>query len=193
MSANEDVVGDVVREVDASGIRPEARSGAIDRLCEQRGLSMYDSYHALLPELKQTSREAGAVAKKRGYAKNIYGRRRHLPANKSWLAFNSVCQSGAGDMMKERMVALDELVPEFRQVLAVHDSTVGLVELDVLKRDDSVLRRIVDVMSDPERPLKVPVRADIGWSERSWGEADSDERRIKFGLNSAQGGGGPQA
>src|SRR6185437_451916 len=147
LAINEDFVGDIIKEVDASGVRPESRGAMIQMLCEQRALKIYNEYHnKLLPELKQASRQASAACRKRGYVRNHYGRRRILDEKWAHKAFNAVCQSGAGDLLKERMVALNDEVPELLQVASVHDEIVGYAPLELLEKDDNLLRRIVTVL-----------------------------------------------
>ncbi len=176
LSINEGFVGDVKAEVEASGCRPEAKASMFKMLCEQRALALYNMYHReLLPELKANSSAAGNAARRKGYVTNHSGRRRYLPETRSHIAFNAVCQSGAGDMFKERMVALDKEIPELIQVAAVHDEIVSYAPLELLEKDDKFLERVVTVLNDPDRPLRVPVRWSIGWSKENWAHAKSKE------------------
>jgi len=181
MAMNKDVVGDIIERVKAAVEDPTERQAAIKRMCEQRGLEVYTGYHAALPELKPTQRMASGTAVNRGYVRNWYGRRRHLDARFAHKAFNSLCQSTAGDICKERMVALDAEIPEFEINTQVHDEVVGYAPLEVLRDpDERLLRRIVNVLCDVERPLTVPVRWTIGWSEAHWADAKSEEHERKF-------------
>lgn len=179
LSNNSDVVGEVVKEVDAMGVSGAERVAAINRLCALRAETVYATYHQTLPELKPTSREAENAARARGYVRNHYGRRRHLSAMDAHKAFNSACQSTAGDMIKERMIALGKQVPEFKQAIQVHDQLVGYAPAKYAG-DLDFLRSITDVMNQPSRPLSVPVRATIAWSASSWGDASQDEKELKL-------------
>lgn len=155
--------------------------GLVRQMCEMKALAIWRKYHEdLLPELKPTSRRASGACVKQGFVRNLYGRRRHLPAKAAHAAFNTVCQSGAGDMVKERMVALREEVPEFQMIAQVHDEILGEVPLELVERDDALLRRITSVLCVPTRQLKTPMRWSIGWSAKHWLEAKSDERQMKF-------------
>jgi DNA polymerase-1 len=179
LSVNEELVGATIAEVKALGLPDDQVQLAVARACERRALEVYDKYHATLPELKPTARAAETACKRRGYTRNHFGRRRHLPAHAAFAAFSTVCQSSAGDLMKERMVALDDEVPEFRQMACVHDQVLSYAPLDVL-RAEHVRRRAVEVMNATSRPLTVPVRTSIGWSETSWLHAASKEREERF-------------
>lgn len=180
LAINEDFVGAIVKEVEASGIREEQKLAMVNALCEQKALQIYSDYHTkLLPELKPTSRQATARAKIKGYVRNHSGRRRYLPDNRAHTAFNSACQSSAGDMVKDRMVALDREVPELIQIAQVHDEIVGYAPLELLEAPgDPLLHRIIDVLCAPEKPFRVPIRWSIGWSSKSWAHAKSKEREM---------------
>jgi DNA polymerase I-like protein with 3'-5' exonuclease and polymerase domains len=183
LKINKDFVGDVIKRVDESNIRPEERAAAIDCESTVRAEAVYAKYHAEMPELKRVSRYATAVCYERGYVKNHYGRRRHLPQKASHVAFNSLCQSSAGDLVKERMLALQREVPEFLQIAQVHDEIVGLLPEEMVATDadaDHNLQRIVAVLNEPDRPLKVPIRWGIGFSRNNWAEAKSDDAERKY-------------
>lgn len=183
MSIDKAIVGDVIKQVDEmKDLRPESRRSTIAMLCQQRGNAIYDGYHNMLPQLKMTTRQAADVCARRGYARNWYGRRRHIPRDRAHIAFNTLCQSTAGDYIKERQVALRDELPWLQQVTQVHDQVLGYVELDRLQGDKELatLRSIVDIMNVPSRAFKVPFRTTIGWSDRTWKHAQSEEREKKI-------------
>jgi DNA polymerase-1 len=183
MSVNKEVVAGVIAEIEAaySQYSSEARAHAVQAACAKRGAEVYDAYHRMLPELKPVSRQAAGACSVRGYVRNLYGRRRHLGAKFAHKAFNSAVQSTAGDLTKERMLALEQEVPELLQVTQVHDCVLGLLPLDLLEGDENprVLNNIVDCMNHPQLDLRVPVRTTIGWSSKNWAEADEDSERRK--------------
>lgn len=183
LSTNADVVGDVIKELDAlsTPLPPDERKAAIERGCKQRALQVYAKYHELLPELKPTSHAAESACRKRGYARNFYGRRRRLPGNRAHTAFNTVCQSTAGDMIKERMLALDREMPHNLLCAQVHDQVLSYMPLDMISDSDtSQLKRICDIMNAPARPLAVPVKTSIGWSDKNWLDAQAEDREMKL-------------
>lgn len=160
------------------GLPPEERRRRAERA--------YDAYHALMPELKRTSRRAGAVAASRGYIRNGYGRRRNLPLSRAHVAFNTVCQGWAADMMKDRMVQLSRVLPDdWHMLMQVHDELVlevpaevaGEMHTEVIEkkevrlqrpRDWESLRWLQDVMETPRVPLRVPMRVSVGISTTDW-------------------------
>ena len=180
LSINEDFVGDVIAEVDALGLEGAEREAAIKRATVSRAEGVYKRYHEAMPELKRTSKFASGRCVKNGYVRNHYGRRRHLPEKAAHVAFNSINQSSAGDLVKERMLALRREVPELIQVAQVHDEILGLLPKELVQNDDHYLRKIVGVLNNPNRPLTVPVRWSIGYSEKHWAEAKGDDAERKY-------------
>jgi len=75
--------------------------------CEARANKVYDIYEARMPGIKSTAYRAMQLCQVRGWVKNAYGRRRHLPAAHAYKAFNSLVQGCAMDCIKERMVAMN--------------------------------------------------------------------------------------
>ena len=160
---------------------------------EEKGLEVYNKYHNTLPELKQVSRVAAGVAHNRGYVKNLYGRRRHLPQKISHIAFNTLNQGSAADLIKERTVALAPILEgtPIRMTVFVHDSILFTGPEEAIY-DDRTVNDIVSVMEHPscEDILRVPIRCTYGRSRESWFDADDDDNnpdaglRIPYGYNS---------
>ncbi len=75
-------------------------------------------YHARWPGFQRVSERAAQVAASEGYIKLWSGRRRHLHRSEARLAWNSLLQGGAFEIVKRRMLALKEQPI----VLQVHDS-----------------------------------------------------------------------
>lgn len=162
-------------------LAPEFALQAFKRLCRDRAEHVYVTYHRMLPSLKRTSAEAARAAKRRGYVHNAYGRHRHLPPSHAHIAFNTVNQSTAADLIKERTVEIDDLleqagVPVYI-VAQVHDEELFEGETAFLKSEDGkrVLNDIVWLMEHPQVDLKIPVRTSCGVSEKTWAEAGSDD------------------
>lgn len=144
------------------------------RLANIKAQHTYDTYHARLPSLKRTTYEAERLCRQRGWVKNIYGRHRHLPVTHARKAFNSVCQSSAADLMKERLVALWRAGYEL--VGSVHDEII--ITMPVERYTDEVRQNIVQILEAPEAALRVPIRASIGSSLESWKDASDNSCTI---------------
>jgi len=179
LAINKKFVGTIWDEiVNDSTIPPEARRAAVERACAYRATAVFDKYHADLPELRSVRERAAAACRARGSVRNHYGALRHLPEQAAHTALPSLCQSTAGELCRERMVALAEEVPEFEMFAQVHDEVAGYAPLE-LCQDERFLRKIVKVLESPSRPFRVPIKAAIGWGP-NWAIAKSDDAKRKF-------------
>lgn len=159
------------------------------QLCQIRAKKVYDTYHETLPELKKTSKRAADVVRhrarteylpentvqtmseRRGFTTNHYGRRRHLPVRLAHIAFNTLNQGTAADLMKERMVACERMLadrhPYVQMLLVVHDDILCQCPKDAPV--DAVVADMVACLEQPSRPLRVPVRIGVNaLSDTNW-------------------------
>jgi DNA polymerase I len=176
-----EVIGDVKAEVDRlvmdGAIDKADEVRAFDVRCEARAERMYERYHAMMPNLKRTSRHCAAVCKARGYVFNRMGRRRHLPPAFAHKAFNSLCQGWAADIQKERTVALHDALrgTPIQMVANVHDETLLQGPTEVM-RDRRTQISIAWLLEHPRCDLEVPLRVSCGLSEQHWAEACTDAK-----------------
>lgn len=180
LMSNPDIIKElsekIVKMLAAGKIKEEQREETFNKLCRVHAETAFDTYHTKIPGLKDTSRSATQACKMRGYIFNAYGRRRHLPSNVCYKAFNSLIQSCAMDLMKERMVALSPRYNKktrelgIRLAANVHDEL--LFELPVgLLEDDEVCSYIVKTLETPNIEFRIPMATDIGRSRLTWAEA----------------------
>ncbi len=99
----------------------KSKIGLILKINDEEARDLYDEYHETWPGFKRMTEKATQLAKRDGYIKLWTGRRRHLNGSKGQehrLAWNSITQGGAFEIVKRRMLALaTEPI-----VLQVHDS-----------------------------------------------------------------------
>lgn len=175
LSVNEDIVTDIQSKVEAmiaGGEIDESKSkNVFDVMARRRGEMVYDTYHDTLPGVRRTARRATAVAKSRGYVRNIAGRRRRLPKDRAHIAFNTLNQSSAADIVKAAMV---ELARELRgtplqMVVNVHDEILIEGPVDAVS-DPDVMRGVVAVLERDRFGLSVPTRWHAAHVATSWGD-----------------------
>lgn len=177
LSVNGDVVGHLKAEVDemiAAGRIPAERAmQAFNVLCRRKAEEVYSTYHTTLPGLKRTSYRACQALKEKGYVYNVHGRHRHLPHDKAHKAFNTLCQGEAADLIKERTVALAEVLkaeaPYVELLGNVHDELLMRAPTELITEE--LKRRIVEVLESPAVPLRVPLRFTIGVDSTDWRRA----------------------
>lgn len=195
LAFNEDVMEEIGKQVEyeiSEGLlTPESRAMRYGQLCEQRGQEIYTTYHERLPELRVTSERARQLCAQRGYIRNAYRRRRHLPSAVSYRAFNSLVQGCAMDLIKERMVSLS---PRYnarmrdlgvRIRLNVHDEIMFSGPKEVLGNKE-VQQEIVRELEAVPFPFKVPFVWEPGYSELNWADAITDEERAKMQKSEVQ-------
>lgn len=179
-------VADQVLTFVADGkIQPSQKQQIFDLLCHKRGEQVYQEYHDRLPGIRRVTRQASNNLLSRGYVFNAYGRQRHLPSQASYRAFNSIIQSCAADVIKERTVALAPRYNSFMRSLnidffaSVHDET-GMYAPKELLKDETTLRKIRDSFEDIPVKFRVPMRMACGASTKNWAIASGEEGKIKL-------------
>lgn len=178
-------VGEQVNKMIAEGKLPEHhRASEYTRLCQARAEHIYADYHERLPGIKRLSLSAAERCRYRGYVFNAFGRRRHLPERAAHRAFNTVIQGCAMDYIKDRMIAVSTRNDTFlrernvRIIANVHDELLFTGPVDVM-RNAETRAHILEVLETSPKPFgkefRVPFRWGIGYSEKTWAEASSDD------------------
>jgi DNA polymerase-1 len=175
----------------------EEKTRAFEYLAESRGKMIYKAYHDANPTLKPTAKAAEAAVKRAdrrlglandsnhyyGYITNLYGRDRHIsyakyrnwspgvkdPYDRAWLAFPSLNQGTAADLMKERFVALMQAIGDrpIYPFAIVHDEIAMIAPTEVAE-DFRCQRDIVGILEEPAVKIDVPIRWSIGTSRENW-------------------------
>lgn len=154
----------------AASVKADGRPFGV--VCAERAERVYREYHATLPELRRVSWAVAKTLEARGYVFNLYGRRRHMPRQASYRAFNSLIQSTAADMIKEAMVRTS---PRFNeklralgavQIATVHDNILFEHDPDDM---DRLVKIVKTEMETPGVDLRVPMKIDVSSSQESWG------------------------
>lgn len=191
LESNMDLVGDIKAEVDAMVARGEVpddqKKEVFAMLARRRAQRTYDTYHESLPGLKRTSRSVARVCQDRGYVFNLMGRRRHLPREKAHIAFNTLNQSSAADMMKARMVKLWKYLrreglwgsDRVHVMAQVHDDLTSTMPQE-WAGDPRTRLGLLAMMETAPCELRVPLRCAIGWSVKHWREACKSAKAVKY-------------
>lgn len=172
LSTDKDIVSsiaDAINELVRLGdLQPEGRERAFRAMARQRGEAVYDKYHATFPDIRRVARDAAHAAERRGFVRNIRGRRRYLPPEHAHKAFNTLNQSSAADIIKERMVALASELrgTPIEIVTQVHDEVL-MVGPEEIMHDRRTQRDIVAILEDV-KILRVPIRFNFGVSSDNW-------------------------
>lgn len=112
---------------------------------------LYEEFHGTWPGFKRISEKAAKLASADGYIDYWTGRRRHLHKSEAHKAFNAVIQGGAFEIVKRRMLDLQEEPI----VLQVHDSVT--CEADSSYDTDRIKRVLESVPESKEFGVKFEV------------------------------------
>lgn len=126
------------------------RISTVFGVSEPAAKSIIRNYFTQYEGLAKATRLAKFRVEQHGYIKYWTGRRRHFEKvdEEARKAFNSVCQGGAFEIVKRRMIALDKAGlnnPECRMDLQVHDSVRFEIENG---KEDVYLPEIRKVMEE---------------------------------------------
>jgi DNA polymerase I len=144
-----------------------------------KAFGLLRDYFRALPEVKQLQIRAGNKFKEKGYVITLLGRRaRLIHPGKSYTAVNRLLQGGNADLLKLKLVEMDDyLASEGRPVdilNTVHDSVSFQYFNDAKKYYDKCMEIMVDFGPTSAIPLDVPMKVDSGegenWSIATYGE-----------------------
>lgn len=164
-----------------AGQNPGLATAEIERLvnAKMRGYAreLLRIHGREIPWIKATSNRAATVCANRGYIKNIAGRHRHIPKQRSHIAFNTIMQSSAADIVKERMLAVWAMLKAkgyaSRVIGQVHDELLFQGPIAEIESEE-FLYDVLSVMEySPFPSLRVPLRCSYGTSRTTWKEAST--------------------
>lgn len=180
---NKDIMREIKEKVSyeiSEGITgEEMRAARYEVLAMQRGLSIYNSYHEKFPEIRITSEKARQLMVQRGYVRNVFGRRRQLPAPVAHKAFNSLNQGCANDVTKLGLADISPRYNErsralgFRPAANVHDEILLRGPTENMMNPENQAY-ITARLETPPYPFKVPLIWDSGFSSVNWKEAKGE-------------------
>ncbi|MEX1006564.1 MAG: DNA polymerase I [Acidimicrobiia bacterium] len=139
-----------------------------------------EAYFEGFPNVKTYMQETVREAHERGYTTTIFGRRRQITELASdnfrirqmgeRMAQNAPVQGSAADVFKLAMIQLDHALEETgsnaQMLLTVHDELVLEVPVDERERTESIVREVMENVTE----LRVPLVVDIGFGP-TWAEA----------------------
>jgi DNA polymerase-1 len=139
-----------------------------------------EGYFATFPKVKEYMEKAKELARQKGYAETIFGRRRYLPdinsANGTVRGFaernaiNAPIQGSEADVIKVAMVKIWNRFKKenirSKMILQVHDE----LNFSVYPEEAEKVEKIVMEEMQSAYKLQVPLVADAGWGN-NWLEA----------------------
>lgn len=141
-----------------------------------------EQYFDNMPQVRTLQRDAAAVFERRGFVRSLLGRRARLKnINKSYVAVNRLLQCGNADIIKLKMVQVDDYLesegrPEVDVLLNVHDALEYQFSDDARHHFDRCLEIMCEFGPDQPIHLDLPVTVDAGigpdWGLATYGPED---------------------
>lgn len=139
-----------------------------------------ENYFKQYPNVKPFREKILEEAREKGFVATLFGRRRFLPdllsrnihvkQNAERMAFNTVFQGSAADIIKKAMIDIDRELPKIsprsKMILQVHDELV----FEVPEEEVEAVVAFVKEKMENAYPLKVPIIVDCGFGE-NWAKA----------------------
>ena len=139
---------------------------------------LWDKWNTMFPRIGKFQAQAKARMLKKGYVHTLLGRRARMDDRRfAYRATSRIIQGGNADIIKYKMVQVDEQFPECPMLLSAYDNLL----FQVPERIDGYFGqpapdyadRITDIMEDVQLDpfnLAVPIKVD-GGEGNNWAEA----------------------
>lgn len=148
-------------------------------LCDDFITAFLNKYSGAAAWIKEVQDKARLT----GYAETLFGHRRPIPELKSFIprirsagerfAPNHVIQGSGCDMLKVAMKNVERYCRQFNQtsdicriVALEHDELMNEVSKSLLEH----VAPMIKLYMETAVTLNVPVKSDLGWSDKSWGD-----------------------
>lgn len=142
---------------------------------------IHKKWHKTFPSVSDFTRKAADRAEARGYVMTILGRRARFPDPRfSYKAANRIVQGGSSDILKYKMIELDDWLSSenyhdvCHMLLNIHDAILFQIHKDYLHLIPEIERIMCDLRGEPFNlsvPFKVDYHQGKNWSESSYGQA----------------------
>jgi DNA polymerase-1 len=148
------------------------------KLSRQESQSYINQYFTRYPGVYEYMQRTRTLASQQGFVETLMGRRLYTPdvnARNGMVrqaaeraAINAPLQGSAADIIKQAMIAVDQILPKGQAMLLlqVHDELVFEVDADIA---DTLTPRLSQVMQDVVQ-IDVPLLVEIG-KGRNWEDA----------------------
>ncbi len=170
-------VGKMVNFAIIYGISPYGLASRLGVSTKEAG-NMISNYFSAYPKVRKFIHNTINNAKKDGYVKSYFGRRRDIPhfrtSNKTRIqegeriAINAPIQGTAADIMKLAMIKVQSMKNEKKlesiPTLQVHDELVYEVPEEEVEAMSKILKQGMQEAANLDIPLEVDIKVDNYWS-----------------------------
>ncbi|HDR5269489.1 hypothetical protein E8M24_18720 [Bacillus thuringiensis] len=165
--------GKMVNFLKNYGGGPKAIASQLDGVDLETVKKLDDGYYAAFPDVRKYQDAIITAYHEKGFVKNYYGRRYYLYAENARRAYklgNYVIQGTCADMLKEKIVYLDEFLKDkqSRMMIPIHDEMQFLIA----EGEEWIVPELARIMSDFTW-CYAPITAGIEVTTTTW--ADKQE------------------
>lgn len=149
------------------------RLGKSLRVSDREAKRFKASYFDALPSVEHLIFKVTKTVKDRGFLFNWKGRRFHFSDPKyAYKGINHLIQGGSADIVRQAMLRLHTVLPEFgaRMLLQIHDEILFEFPLDC---DDSDVFEVKRIMESVYEAKHLPLTCTVSSSLKSWGDAET--------------------
>lgn len=135
----------------------------------EEAIEIFDTYHKMIPGVKEFLNKASSVARSRGYIKSLMDRHMRFPQGQFvHKAGGYLFQSATAEAIKTQMIAVWELLKgtESRMLFSVHDEINGSLCNKKILKDIRVVME--DFNTEKNFKVRVPMLVDPGHGINWW-------------------------
>lgn len=175
------VKSDLRRQLTKNAIYAIAYGSGLEKFCITAGISMdegrpfWNALHSMFPGIKSFQREVNSIALQRKASEGvpyvlspITGRRHVADDRKEYTLVNYMIQGTAAEVLKMKLIELDNVGLGEYMVLPVHDEVI----FDVPKEDAADVAAVVKETMEDKDLFSVPLTAGVDITSR-WGQKGS--------------------
>lgn len=142
------------------------------KVSERDAKRFKSAYFDALPNVEALIFRVTKTVRERGFLFNWKGRRYHFSDSKfAYKGINHLIQGGSADIVRQAMLRLNDMLPEFgaRMLLQIHDELLFEFPLDCR---DSDIEAVKSVMESVYQAKHLPLTCTVSSSLKSWGDAE---------------------
>lgn len=147
------------------------------RCTESEAREFIRAFDTAVPGIATFLKRCERHAFRSGYVQTLFGRDLRMKADECWKAGPYRVQGSAADLIKRRMLAIDEF---FRNegldahiALTIHDELIFEIRQDLVT--DTLLRSIRRIMEDHEGRVEIDLPVELHLIGKSWAEKEKIE------------------
>lgn len=142
---------------------------------------IWDDYFAAMPEIKRLQKAAGKKMRRTGFVRSLLGRKARLEyKNRSYIAVNRLLQCGNADILKLKMVQIDEYLKSEGRPIDLLNNVHDSIDFQFVEGNRHHWVEALNIMTDfgPGQPIVLDVPLDVDYDEgRDWAIATFGEEK----------------